>query len=328
MKLYLNYVVLALVLPLGWAAAQEAPAPEVAFVRVAHLSPNAPEVSINLTSTEEGGQTLAPDKLSGLGYRDTTDYLEVPAGEYDVVLETPEGNLTETLSFNASAYYTVAALGLVIPGNLGEQSDTQDEEDGFFSFLGNIFSDGADQDSLELRLASYDDDPPLSALEAQPTDVGVGTDPAVTDPAATPAEPAGDPVGGAAPVPQFARVRLIHAAPGTAPVSLVNVTGAAQEDGEANTVVSDLAFADASSYNDLEPAEASGLEVRIEGSAAAILTLEDVSFSPNEVYTLFVIGTPVEEAPLETLLLGGEAQAGGGSGTETGGAAAGSGGGN
>ncbi len=326
MKPYLKYVVLTLALPLGWAAAQEAPAPDAAFVRVAHLSPNAPEVSINLTSTAEGGQTLAPDELSGLSYRDTTDYLEVPSGEYDVVLETPEGNLTETLSFNASAYYTVAAIGLVIPENLGEQADVQDEEGGFFSFLGNIFSDGANQDSLALRLASYDDDPPLSALEAQPAAVGVGADPAATAPAATPPATVGEPVGGAVPVPQFARVRLVHAAPGTAPISLVNVAGAAQEDGEARTVVSDLAFADASSYNDLEPAEASGLEVRIEGSAAAILTLEEVSFRPNEVYTLFVIGTPVEEAPLETLLLGGEAQTGGGSGTETGGA--GSGGGN
>lgn len=329
MKMYVKYVVLALLPLFGMTAAQETQAPEAAFVRVAHLSPNAPEVGISLTSTEEGGQNLTPEELTGLSYRDVTGYLEVPAGEYDVTTETPEGNLVETLSFGAGSYYTVAALGLVIPENLGEQADDQ-EEDGFFSFFGNLFGDGAERDSLELQLVSYDDELPLSALGAQP--LAPVTDPAATapaapaDPAAAPVDPAADPLGAPAAVPQFARVRLVHAAPGTAPISLVNVTGTA-EDGEANTIVGDLAFADASSYNDLEPAEATGLEVRIDGSAAAILTLEDVSLSADEVYTLFVIGTPVEEAPIETLLLGSEATQGE-NGNGSGGAAAGSGGSN
>lgn len=310
MNVSVKYLALALApfLVLGGVAAQEAQPAEAAFVRVAHLSPNAPEVDISLTGTEEGGQSLTPEEFSGLGYRDTTDYLEVPTGEYEVAIETPDGNLSETISFNSGGYYTVAAIGLIVPENLGEQTDTQEDEGGFFSFFRNLFDTGADRDSLELQLVSYEDELPLAAIGAA-TDPGV--DP-VTDPAAPPAGPATDPPAAPTEVPQLARVRLVHAAPGTAPISLVQSAGeAAQEDGDVNTIVEDLAFADASSYSDLEPAEASNLEVRIEGSEAAILTLDDVSLTPDEVYTLFVIGTPVEEAPLETLLLGGEPEGAG-----------------
>lgn len=315
MNVSAKYLVLALApfLVLGGVAAQEAQPAEVAFVRMAHLSPNAPEVEVSMTNAEEGGQSLTPEEFSGLGYRDTTDYLEVPTGEYEVAIETPDGSLSETISFNTGEYYTVAAIGLIVPENLGEQTDEEDEG-GFFSFFRNLFDTGADRDSLELRLVSYEDELPLAAVEAA-TDPAGG---AATDPAAAPADPAApagsatDPLAAPAEVPQVAHVRLVHAAPGTAPVSLVQTAGeAAQDDGDVS-IVEDLAFSDASPYSNLEPTEANSLEVRIEGSEAAILTLDDVSLISDEVYTLFVIGTPVEEAPLETLLLGGEPTQGAG----------------
>lgn len=274
-----KYAVMALSPLFGVAAAQ---VPDPAFVRVAHLSPNAPEVDVQLVSTDEGGEILAPEALNGLGYRDATGYLAVSEGKYDVTVETPEGNLVETLSFSAEGYYTVAAIGLVVPENLGEQ--TEEEEGGFFSFFSNLFGDGADSSDLGLRLIAYDDEVPLTAGAA----------------AAAP-----DPADPAAEVVDFARVRLIHAAPGTAPISLVNVAGAAPGD-DVNNVVTNLAYADASSYNDLDPNEVANLEVRVEGSEAAALTLAEDSLTPNGVYTLFVIGTPVDEAPIETLLLSGE----------------------
>lgn len=278
-----KYVVMALSLLFGVAAAQVS---NTAFVRVAHLSPNASEVNVRLVGTGEGGKTLVPEELIGLGYRDATGYLAVPEGEYDVSVETSEGNLVETLSFSAESYYTVAAIGLVVPENLG--GETEEEEGGLFSFFGNLFGDGADSSDLELRLIAYDDEAPLATGAAQ------AAAPGATDPA--------DPL---AEVVDFARVRLIHAAPGTAPISFVNTAGGAPGD-EVDNLVTDLAYADASSYNDLDPNEAANLEVRVEGSEAAALTLAEGSLTPNEVYTLFVIGTPVDEAPIETLLLSGE----------------------
>ncbi len=286
---------LATLFSLAWAQQE---VQDSAFVRVAHLSPNAEQVSINLTSTEEGGQQLSPEQLSGLSYRDTTDYLQVPAGEYDVAVETPQGTLQETLSFDSGVYYTVAAIGLVIPENLGQEGAQQEEEDGFFSFLSNVFGGGEeDSDALELRLASYEDEF-VTATTAQPITPG-----ATPGAPATPVQP-GTATGGAAvgqaEAVQTARVRLVHAAPGTAPVSLVSAGGQNQEE---NVLVSDLPFAEASSYSDLNPADARNFEVRLEGSEAIALSLGDFSLEPGNIYTLFVIGTPTEEAPLEVLPL-------------------------
>jgi hypothetical protein len=272
-----KHVVVAPLLLFSVAAAQVS---DTAFVRVANLSPNAPEINVQLVGADEGGETLAPEELSGLGYRDATDYLAVPGGTYDVSVETPEGNLVETLSFSAEGYYTVAAIGLVVPENLGEP--TREEEGGFFSFFSNLFGDGGDSSDLELQLIAYDDEPPLTAGAAQ------ASAPGATDPLTE--------------VVDFARVRLIHAAPGTAPISLVSLAEAAPDDDVAD-LVTDLSYADASSYNDLDPNEVANLEVRVEGSEAAALTLAEGSLAPNEVYTLFVIGTPLDEAPIETLLL-------------------------
>lgn len=286
---------LIILFSLGWAQQE---VQDNAFVRVAHLSPNAEQVSITLASTEEGGQQLSPEELSSLSYRDATDYLQVPEGEYDVAVETPQGTLQETLTFNSGVYYTVAAIGLVIPENLG-QEDAQQEGGGFFGFLNNLFGGEEDRDALELRLVSYEDEF-VTATTVQPTAPGVTPD----APAAAPVQPGtatgGAAVGQAEPV-QTARVRLVHAAPGTAPVSLVGVVeGQEQED---NVFVSDLPFAESSSYNDLSAAGVGNYEVRLEGSKAVALDLSDISLEPGDIYTLFVIGTPTEEAPLEVLSL-------------------------
>lgn len=323
-------ILLVLAALLTFAFAQNEQPPEAAFVRIAHLSPspNAQEVSVTLTSTDEGGQSLSPEPLSNLSYRDTTDYVEVPAGEYEVAVEMPEGTLQETLSFTTGLYYTVAAIGLVIPENLGEQQE--DEEGGFFSFLNNLFGGGGedDRDALELRLVSYEDE--FVTATAQPAAPGAAPGaPAQPGTPASPAQP-GAVTGGAAvgqaEVVQFARVRLVHAAPGTAPVSLVSMggqEGQGQEgEQEENVLITDLPFSEVSSYNDLNPADVGNLEVRIEGSRAAALSLDNVSLEPGDIYTLFVIGTPTEQAPLEVLSLGSPHQGAGqsGAGATTGGA--------
>ncbi len=134
-------------------AAQQA-LPDTANVRVTHLSPNAPAVDISLTSTLEGGETLAPEALTGLNYEASTDYLEVPVGDYTVSV-TSEGNpvLEEEVNFAPGVSYTVAALGLVLPGEDAEA----EEEGGFVGFIQNLFSGGREPDALSLRLLVLED---------------------------------------------------------------------------------------------------------------------------------------------------------------------------
>lgn len=76
-----------------------------AAVRAAHASPDAPAVDVYV----DGKRVLAD-----LGFRDVTDYLEVPAGEYDVQV-TAAGD-PETVVFDETVElddedYTAVALG-------------------------------------------------------------------------------------------------------------------------------------------------------------------------------------------------------------------------
>jgi hypothetical protein len=80
-----------------------------ARIRVIHLSPDAPAVDI----AAAGAGTL----LSGLAFPDASDYLEVPAGTYDLSV-LPAGTDTVALplpgtTVNAGSVITVFALGLL-----------------------------------------------------------------------------------------------------------------------------------------------------------------------------------------------------------------------
>lgn len=93
------------VLPTGTAIA----APGGALVRVAHFSPDAPEVDIYLDGREV---------LSDVGYRDVSDYLSIPAGDHEFEAR-PAGDAdaealaSVTDSFTGKAAYTVLAAGSV-----------------------------------------------------------------------------------------------------------------------------------------------------------------------------------------------------------------------
>lgn len=69
-------------------------------------------------------------------------------------------------------------------------------------------------------------------------------------------------------------------------------------------LINDVPFGDVSNYNDLDPAQLDVGELRIEESPAAALSLSGTTLEPNTVYTLFVIGTPVNDQPLEVLVVG------------------------
>src|SRR5690625_3952598 len=90
-------------------------------------------------------------------------------------------------------------------------------------------------------------------------------------------------------------IRLVNAAPGTEPVTLAVV-------GESGTLTGDAAYGNATGYNRVNSAEFSGpLELRIGGSRAATIPLDEVNFVPGSVNTVFLVGTPVEAAPLRAV---------------------------
>lgn len=106
-------------------ASQETSAP-TARVRVAHLSPDAPAVDFCLaahaTTTFSGPVLEAAGNTAGLAYSTITEYLSVPAGQYDVRLVAPGATdcstslagLPDTTSLPtlaAGGSFTVAATG-------------------------------------------------------------------------------------------------------------------------------------------------------------------------------------------------------------------------
>lgn len=86
-----------------------APASGNAKVRVYHFSPDAPAVDVKLA----GGDTL----ISGLAFPDASDYLEVPAGSYDLQV-TPAGASAVVIDLPGTAVeagkiYSVFATNVV-----------------------------------------------------------------------------------------------------------------------------------------------------------------------------------------------------------------------
>lgn len=108
---------LGLLVPLGLTAAA-APATAAtakpganAWLRLAHLSPDTPEVDISISGPGGG----APVRLTDVGYGDVGTYLAVPAGTYSATM-TLAGTGTDVLSGSATVSagraYTLAAVGL------------------------------------------------------------------------------------------------------------------------------------------------------------------------------------------------------------------------
>ena len=96
-------------IPSGTAAAQETDDGSTAHVRVAHLVPDAPAVDVYVDGSEA---------LSGLGFRDVTGYLPVPAGERTVRI-TPAGEPNTTV-FEGDASLDAGRTTIAATGELDE----------------------------------------------------------------------------------------------------------------------------------------------------------------------------------------------------------------
>lgn len=97
------------------AAASARSSSQVGWVRVAHLSPNAPGVDIYLYSV---GDMQAKTVLRDVRYGMVGSYMAIPAGEYTVGLRkagaaaTSKEILSTTIDVQAGHAYTVAGMGL------------------------------------------------------------------------------------------------------------------------------------------------------------------------------------------------------------------------
>jgi hypothetical protein len=91
-----------------------AAAGDAGYVRLAHLSPDTPEVDVYFSSPTNA---IPPKKIPGVGYGVVSDYLTVPAGTYAVAMrgagaaESTPPVLTTQVNVVAGRAYTVAGVG-------------------------------------------------------------------------------------------------------------------------------------------------------------------------------------------------------------------------
>jgi hypothetical protein len=89
--------------------------------------------------------------------------------------------------------------------------------------------------------------------------------------------------------------RIVHAAPGTDAVDLAYVRD------DASDVLATVSYLDASRFVAVAP-DAGRLEVRAAGTTATIEALSGIDHAPGLIHTVFLVGTPVEEVPLQTIV--------------------------
>jgi|GEM_PF-3935392 len=240
----------------GGEMAQPAEVPEVAWVRLAHFSPNAGDITVQLAPSDEEA-TFSGEGFDQASYQSMTDYIEVPSGSYNVSTQVQDMTVEEEFNFGQGNHYTLAVVGLLPPPEAQTQAQEGEQDGGGIGgFFRNLFGQGESGDALALQFQLYEDD--------------------VTGTAAV-----GESV-----------MRIVHAAPGTERVDLA-VTG---EQG----TLANVAFGDASRYVGVE-GSLDNLEVRLSGSQAATISLSDANLQPGNVNTIYVVGTPVQQAPLTLL---------------------------
>lgn len=116
-------------------AASPASAAGVGYVRLAHLSPDTPDVDVYLKAV--GGSSPA-QKFPGVGYGTVSKYLPLPVGSYEVAMrpakapESTKALLTTQVNVVEGKAYTVAGVGpntglglKVIDDDLGLPPDGQ-----------------------------------------------------------------------------------------------------------------------------------------------------------------------------------------------------------
>ncbi|WP_219416989.1 DUF4397 domain-containing protein [Pseudonocardia nigra] len=108
-------LVVALVLGVPGAAAAATAQGGPSFLRLAHLSPDTPNVDVYLTAVDDPARSFT---LEGVGYGAVSDYRSLPAGTYTVAMRSAGAPadappvIATTLTTEPGEAYTVAGTGL------------------------------------------------------------------------------------------------------------------------------------------------------------------------------------------------------------------------
>ena len=105
-----------------------------------------------------------------------------------------------------------------------------------------------------------------------------------------------DDVGVAGIGPRGAAFRVVHAAPGTDTLEFVHV----HDDG--TEVLTTVSYLDVTGFIDVLP-EVGAFEMRAAGADATIAHIEGIDHAPGRLHTIFLIGTPIDDVPLESLVV-------------------------
>lgn len=248
------------------AVAQEAPqetpavteaTPEAGQVMIRFLNA-APNAEVAGVALSDGENHALVEQFAGVGYGELSDYVAVPEGGYEVIIDLAsvageEAGAVEVpadgLDTYSGEYYTIALIGLVQP--------EEGSEGGFVEWLQGLFTD--QDDAFTLRAMTINDMAPFVVGEGE------------------------------------AEIRLAHLAPGSEAVELVHV------DEEGADSIHSIGYGDVSGFGQFA-LDGGRLELRVAGSEAVVLDLANLQLESGSSQTLFLIGTPVEEVPLQPIV--------------------------
>ncbi|HZW99673.1 MAG TPA: hypothetical protein VFF10_06380 [Trueperaceae bacterium] len=246
-------------------AEQPVPDANQAMVRFLHAAPNAEVERIVLTSAEEN---IEPQEFSGLTYGEMSEYVPIQAAGYEVAVALA-GVQSGDDEAAAGAETDVPTVAL----------DPFGGEYYTIALIGVVPPSEEAQENegffawLENLFTGDDED----QYTFRTLIISDGTTAAVMQ--------------------DEAEIRIAHLAPGTDAVDLVAV----RSDGEVG-VLHTVGYAEVSGFARIIPAEAS-LQLRAAGSDAVLFDLTDANLTNGRGHTIFVTGTPVEQVPLDVIVV-------------------------
>ncbi len=246
-------------------AEQPVPDANQAMVRFLHAAPNAQVERIVLTSGEENVQ---PQEFSGLAYGEMSEYVPVQAVGYEVAVTLAGVESAD----DEAADGAETDIPTVALDPFGGEYYT-------IALIGVVPPREEAQENegffewLE-GLFTGDEDDQYSFRTLVISD---GTTAAITQ--------------------DEAEVRIAHLAPGTEALDLVAV----RADGEVD-VLQTVGYGEVSGFARIVPAEAT-LQLRAAGSEAVLFDLTDAGLTNGRGHTIFVTGTPVEQVPLDVMVV-------------------------
>lgn len=317
---------LGLALAQGAGQEQEAAAPQVAALRVVHLSPDAPQFDVLVD-----GQLTLRD----LPFTQVSRYLLISAGRHDVRLFPHQGPvrgengeasplqplepITITVDLDGGSYYTVVASGFYNPpasgassGSLtvqleaGASAQVRGPRNYLVTLTQATTLSGLDPGTYTVtasregyRTAEYEVEVTAGNAVTLPISLqeGEGESPPVTSApglevserpwSKTQLQLYQDEYGAFPPAGQ-AFVRFVHAAPASPALTVYGLDGA-QNDAP-QVLIESLGFPNASGYLAV-PVTLDGLRIDVAGTDLLLNTFEALTFTSGALYTIYLSGS-------------------------------------